>query len=390
METIVQDDIAAAFRSAMRLEQEFAIEDRMSFDDIPGWDSVGHMNLISELETRLGVALEMDEIVALDSVGAVRKLVARKRAGRRERSSTAAGRIAACACGRASPAAGNHRRGRNAQLWRSFPAGVVSRGTDRPVLGGRGERVVLCGPNSPQLAAAYFAVHAAGGVAVLLDADAPAEAVRAAVEDSEARLVLLDATQLATAGESPALAGGLPGRPAAVEDLAAITAMTAGPPLHSPRANLADAADLLYTTGTTGRRKGVLLTHDNIAQAAVNINAFVGAAAEDREIMPLPLSHSFGLGRLRVMALAGHCLLLMPGMRNPAALPQATARCPRHRAGPRARRLRFGPPHDRAIGWATPAGICATSKSAAPPCRPPRERSSWSCCPTRGSAITTA
>ena len=51
--------------------------------------------------------------------------------------------------------------------------------------------------------------------------------------------------------------------------------------------------------------------------------------ADDREVMPLPLSHSFGLGRLRVMALAGHCLLLMPGMRNPAAvLKQVLARGP--------------------------------------------------------------
>jgi acyl carrier protein len=75
---IVQDDIAIAFRAAMRLDSGFAIEDNMTFDDIPGWDSVGHMNLISELESRLGVDLEMDEIVALDSVGAVRKLVALK------------------------------------------------------------------------------------------------------------------------------------------------------------------------------------------------------------------------------------------------------------------------------------------------------------------------
>ena len=69
-----------------------------------------------------------------------------------------------------------------------------------------------------------------------------------------------------------------------------------------------------------GRRKGVLLSHESIAQAAVNINSFIGTTADDREVMPLPLSHSFGLGRLRVMALVGHCLLLMPGMRNPAAV----------------------------------------------------------------------
>ena len=96
--------------------------------------------------------------------------------------------------------------------------------------------------------------------------------------------------------------------------------LDAGRPLFSPRAQLADAADLLYTTGTTGRRKGVVLSHENIAAAAININAFIGTTAEDGEIVPLPLAHSFGLGRLRVMALVGHTLTLLPGMRNPAAV----------------------------------------------------------------------
>jgi acyl carrier protein len=79
MEPIVPDEIAAAFRTAMRLDESFVVEDQMGFEDIPGWDSVGHMNLISELESRFGVALEMDEIVALDTVAAVRKLVAGKK-----------------------------------------------------------------------------------------------------------------------------------------------------------------------------------------------------------------------------------------------------------------------------------------------------------------------
>ena len=73
-----QDEIATTFRTAMRLDESFAIDDRMGFDDVPGWDSVGHMNLISQLESRFGVMLEMDEIVALDSVGAVRRLIAGK------------------------------------------------------------------------------------------------------------------------------------------------------------------------------------------------------------------------------------------------------------------------------------------------------------------------
>jgi acyl carrier protein len=75
----MSDDVATVFRNAMRLDDRFAIEDRMSFEDIPGWDSVGHMNLVTQLESQLGVTLDMDEIVGLDSVGAVRAIVARKR-----------------------------------------------------------------------------------------------------------------------------------------------------------------------------------------------------------------------------------------------------------------------------------------------------------------------
>jgi acyl carrier protein len=81
MQPTTQDSISFAFRTAMRLDDNFAVEDQMGFDDIPGWDSVGHMNLISELESKLGVSLEMEEIVALDTVGAVRQLVARKTVG---------------------------------------------------------------------------------------------------------------------------------------------------------------------------------------------------------------------------------------------------------------------------------------------------------------------
>ena len=137
----------------------------------------------------------------------------------------------------------------------------------------------------------------------------PDDGLRWIVEDSEARLVLLGGAR--STGFSPA-----PHR----RPLATSPASDDSQPLCSPRSTLDAPADLLYTTGTTGRRKGVLLTHENIAQAALNINTFVGTTAEDREVMPLPLAHSFGLGRLRAMALAGHCLLLLPGMRNPAAL----------------------------------------------------------------------
>ncbi|MGA2065609.1 MAG: acyl carrier protein [Thermoguttaceae bacterium] len=76
------DQVAEAFRAAMRLEKGFVLRDDMSFDHVPGWDSIGHMNLVLELEKRFATVLDMDQIVAMDSVGAVRDVVARKQAGK--------------------------------------------------------------------------------------------------------------------------------------------------------------------------------------------------------------------------------------------------------------------------------------------------------------------
>jgi long-chain acyl-CoA synthetase len=186
--------------------------------------------------------------------------------------------------------------GRFAQMIRTAAGRLLARGL------GHGDRVVLCGRNSPDLAAAYFAVHAAGCVAVLVGADVPASSVETRVAESEARLALL--------GRELAL-------PIRAADLHAFCAAEPDG-LTTLRCGLDDPADLLYTTGTTGREKGVVLTHANITQAAANICAFMGTEADDLEMVPIPLSHSFGLGRLRSMALVGHTLALEPGMRNPA------------------------------------------------------------------------
>lgn len=89
-----------------------------------------------------------------------------------------------------------------------------------------------------------------------------------------------------------------------------------GEELLSSAAQLSDPADLLFTSGTTGQPKGVVLTHRNLVAAIDQINAFIGNGPEDRELMPLPLHHSFGLGRLRCNLRLGATLLLSDGMRR--------------------------------------------------------------------------
>lgn len=75
-------------------------------------------------------------------------------------------------------------------------------------------------------------------------------------------------------------------------------------------------ADILFTTGTTGKPKGVPLTYANESSAARNINEFIGNTKEDVELLALPVSHSFGLGRVRCSLSMGATLILLGSFAN--------------------------------------------------------------------------
>ncbi len=80
--------------------------------------------------------------------------------------------------------------------------------------------------------------------------------------------------------------------------------------------SLDDVADIIFTTGTTGVPKGVTLTQKNISAAALNINTFIKNTSDDVEMLALPVSHSFGLGRLRCVLSNGQTLILLGSFAN--------------------------------------------------------------------------
>jgi len=82
--------------------------------------------------------------------------------------------------------------------------------------------------------------------------------------------------------------------------------------LHSAQ----DVAEIMFTTGTTGKPKGVLLSHANISGSADNINRYIGNTADDVEVLGLPICHSFGLGRLRCNMLQGATFILLGSFAN--------------------------------------------------------------------------
>ncbi|MEO0680840.1 MAG: malonyl-CoA synthase [Pseudomonadota bacterium] len=90
-----------------------------------------------------------------------------------------------------------------------------------------------------------------------------------------------------------------------------------------------DLACILYTSGTTGRSKGAMLTHGNLLSNAQTLKAYWRFTAEDRLIHALPIFHAHGLYvALNVSLAAGGSLIFMPRFDADAvvaALPRATS-----------------------------------------------------------------
>lgn len=150
-----------------------------------------------------------------------------------------------------------------------------------------GDRVVVLMANCPEVGIAYEAVWRAGAVVTPAIFLLPAAELAHIVGNSGATVVLATPELAETAHD--AAQGAL-----VVSTDAFPWLEQAGPAPIVPRA-ASNPAALLYTGGTTGRAKGVLLSHENLWTA--------GKAGHDaghlpdvvRGLVPLPLSHAYGL-----------------------------------------------------------------------------------------------
>ncbi len=145
----------------------------------------------------------------------------------------------------------------------------------------RGEPVAIAMRNRPEWLIAFVAIINSGALAVPLNSWGRAQELEQGLKDSDAKLVICDAQRLAFVRETdtniPAVVVE-PSQPnAASEDLADILDQEGPVPGELPAIDGSDPALLLFTSGTSGRPKGVLLTHSNCCQAVMNLE-FVGAS----------------------------------------------------------------------------------------------------------------
>ncbi len=155
---------------------------------------------------------------------------------------------------------------------------------------GAGDRVALVMRNGPDYVALLFACWHAGLIAVPVNAKLAAAEFRHILEHSGARACVVTPDLAATIG-------GLGGACAVIEtESADWRRLAEGDPVPFAAAEPDDVAWLFYTSGTTGRPKGAMLTHRNLLAMTLGYFADVDAIAATHAILhAAPMSHGSGL-----------------------------------------------------------------------------------------------
>ncbi|MFJ3905027.1 long-chain fatty acid--CoA ligase [Streptomyces sp. NPDC090025] len=176
----------------------------------------------------------------------------------------------------------------------------------------RGDRIAYLGPNHPAFLETLFAAAVLGAVFVPLNTRLAGPELAYQLADSGST-VLLHSPGLAALADEAARAGGV-----------TRTVIEAAGPAYE--ALLADASDvpideavapsdvclIMYTSGTTGRPKGAMLTHGNLTWNAVNVLVDHDLVADETALVSAPLFHTGGLNMLALPVLlkGGACVLV--------------------------------------------------------------------------------
>lgn len=173
----------------------------------------------------------------------------------------------------------------------------------------KGDRVILSAAGNIEFVYAYFGVHIAGGICVPIDPDT-----------NQTRFEYIEKST------TPVCVMGLLHN--VKKETIPFTDVVNGTSKATYIApEQSQVADILFTTGTTGAPKGVALLYNNLSAAARNINAFIGNTCSDVELLALPVSHSFGLGRLRCSLSKGATVVMLGTFANVKKFFKEMARC---------------------------------------------------------------
>ncbi|WP_397381122.1 class I adenylate-forming enzyme family protein [Prosthecobacter sp.] len=174
---------------------------------------------------------------------------------------------------------------------------------------GHNDRVVMVTDNRIETVLLFFAVAQIGAISVILHPQIKPEGLRRILSQTEPKLGLLDS---ATAWlreefrETPLVWVGCENEDCHFPDLIA----EEEPPVVPYPGLEIDPALLVFTSGSTGTPRGVILTHDNVRFVSAAIQARLPYRAEDRVAIFLPLSFDYGLYQVFYAAIRGASIFI--------------------------------------------------------------------------------
>jgi long-chain acyl-CoA synthetase len=157
-----------------------------------------------------------------------------------------------------------------------------------------GDLVGLCAPNSVEWIAFYFGVLKAGGVAVTYSSSLQNEELQLLLDHARPRFLMTVDSKLEQIGNIQDRIG--------IEKIISETGQISLASImdngkdsfRTIERKRDDTAAILYTGGTTGIPKGVMLTHENIGVSSHNVAFSEHSSEIDRALCFLPLNHVFG------------------------------------------------------------------------------------------------
>lgn len=187
----------------------------------------------------------------------------------------------------------------------------------------RGERVAIYLEKNLEHVAALFGAATIGAVFVPINPLLKPEQVAYILRDCDVRVLVTSADRLRQL--APSLGGcdslhtvlALGAARVATTDVGQINvldwnaALAETTYLAARRVTDSDVAAILYTSGSTGQPKGVVLSHRNLVAGACSVASYLGNRPDDRILAVLPLSFDYGLSQLTTAFHSGACAVLI-------------------------------------------------------------------------------
>ncbi len=180
-----------------------------------------------------------------------------------------------------------------------------------------GERVAFVGLNSDYLYENYFAPSFIGAETVVLNWRLSAYELAACMDDSGARLLIADAENVDAARKALSLADSdfrivVFGTKPAPTEIAYESLLAVAEPMRHPAGQGDDTLVIFYSGGTTGKPKGIMLTHWNMYANSAGHAAAYDVRADETHLLMGPMFHLAAGARVFCAVYMGYTLVIHP------------------------------------------------------------------------------